>query len=250
MKKIISLAMVCSFFAINAANAQTEEKYYGSEQGGFALTIGADPIINRSTKDFGTSIAGKYFLSDKLALNAELGVKNSSDKDFYYDNPEDEEEVTSTEAEGGREFSIRLGGQYILRPGKRLQPYVGANVYYGRTISKLYHEESFDFSYRDNWGTLYEEYEGFLKTSNPKNTFAVMANIGVEYFLVKNISISATLDLGVSTATTKMVSKFDTDDRDATNEFVEARNYSTKTQKSTKFATGLQSSKIAFNFYF
>lgn len=259
------MALACSFFAVNAVSAQNEEVYYGSEKGGFALTIGADPVINfvgnmfngttdNSLSDFGGSIAGKYFLSDKFALKAELGINNFKTKDFTY-NPEDEDykEIIEEETEGSKEFTLGLGVQYNLRPGKRLQPFIGANIYYGRTNEDFNFNEFFEGKYGGDYNiedyNIYDGY-GYLKRSNPVNKFALMANIGVEYFLRQNISISATLDLGIATETYKTKSKFDTDDPDYDNEYIEERNYSYKTRKSTYFATGLMDSKIAFNFYF
>lgn len=265
MKKLFTLALACSFFATNVASAQTEEKYYGAENGGFALTIGADPVINfvgnmfngtidNSLEDLGGTIAGKLFVTDKFALNAELGINNFKTKKFTYEDKKDKnygeyEELTSTETEGYKNFSIGLGAQYYLRPGKRLQPFVGASILYGRT-NDFYNVESFDYEFEDRWKDEYRQYEGYAKSSSPMNTFALMANIGVEYFLRQNISISATLDLDVRTDTYKEVMKFDTEDRDYEKEDIEKLNYSYKSNKSTYFATGLMASKIAFNFYF
>lgn len=261
MKKTFIMVLACSFFAVNAASAQNENVYYGSENGGFALTIGADPVINfvgnmfngtmdNSLEDLGGTIAGKFFLTDRFALNAELGINNFKTKSFTY-NPEDEdyEEIIREVTEGSKEFTLGLGVQYYLRPGKRLQPFVGANIYYGRTNRDFYSGESFDAKYGEGYYEV-NIYDSYTKESTPVNSFALAANIGIEYFLRQNISISATLDLGVKTDTQKEISKFDTDDRDYEKEDIDERNYSYKSKKSTYFSTGLMTSKIAFNFYF
>ena len=48
MKKLLStLALVAiAFTTINAQNVNVTEKYYGARKGGFALSFGADPIVN------------------------------------------------------------------------------------------------------------------------------------------------------------------------------------------------------------
>ena len=135
-----------------------------------------------------------------------------------------------------------------------MQPFIGADIFCGReneyTVSKDY-----DAKYEgepDYWGkTEYvKQYDTTAKKSEPINTFGAVVNLGVECFLSKNISISATLDLGVKSSTYKTISKFETDDRDYTNEQIETLNYNIKTGRSTVFATGLMNGNIAFNFYF
>ena len=262
MKKLFSLALALGLCV--AANAQSET-YYGAEKGGFALSIGADPVLNfvgnmfngtenNSLEDFGGTLAGKVYLSDKFALKAELGVNNFKATDFFYAYDEDEEaydydEVVGKAVSGSKSFSLGLGAQYYLRPGKRLQPFIGASVYYGRTNTILSAVSDDEDIYVDAYydGTVISAEDGYHKVSAPVNTFAVMANIGVEYFLKENISISATLDLGVGTSTYKTVSKFDM--ADVEKEVEELNNFNYKTGKDTFFATGLNSA-IAFNFYF
>ena len=261
MKKSLIVALACSFFAISTTNAQTET-YYGAEQGSFALSIGADPVINfvgnmfNGTQDnnlsnLGATIAGKYFASEKFALAAEFGINNFKNTEFTY-NPEDEdrEEVIGKYSEGSNSFSLGLGAQWYLRPGKRLQPFVGASVYYGRTNHNYEINQTFEAEWEDTeWGDVEQE-ESYSKESTPINTFAVMANVGVEYFFKPNISISATLDLGFGTQTYKTASKFDTEEKDVDKDYIKERNYSYKTSRDTFFATGLTEGKIAFNFYF
>ena len=100
MKKSFIVALACSFFAVGAVNAQTET-YYGGKNGSFALSIGADPVIdfvgnmfNSSTDNYlnglGGTLAGKYYVSDKFAVAAELGIDNMKSTSFTY-NPEDED---------------------------------------------------------------------------------------------------------------------------------------------------------------
>lgn len=257
MKKLFSLALALSLCV--AANAQSET-YYGAEKGDFALSIGADPLINfvgnmfNGTEDnslgkWGGTLAGKVYLSDQFALKAELGINNYKNTRFTY-NPEDEDkkEVIRKDIEGSNSFSLGLGAQYNLRPGKRLQPFIGASIYYGRTNSDFTAYKQFEAEWEDDYDE-YEQDKESWKKSSPVNTFALMANIGVEYFLKENISISATLDLGVATKTYKTAQKFDTEDKDWNKKDIEKQNYSYKTSRDTYFATGLNSA-IAFNFYF
>lgn len=91
--------LICCAIAVSTANAQTEN-YFGPKKGDFAITIGAEPVINfvgnmfngntnNRLSGIGGSLAGKYFFGD-------------------------------------RHFSLDLGTQYYFRPGKRVQPFIGA----------------------------------------------------------------------------------------------------------------------------
>ena len=79
-----------------------------------------------------------------------------------------------------------------------------------------------------------EEY----KKKQPSNTIGMIANIGVEYFLCKAISMSAFLDLGLTHTTSNI--KFHDSEND----------YSYVKSKQTKFITGKMGGNFAINFYF
>ena len=83
----------------------TVEKYYGARQGGFAISFGADPVVNfignmfngttdQSFEGFkglgsdlfkGATISGKYMLKDDVAITLGLGFNNESTKNHIYD---------------------------------------------------------------------------------------------------------------------------------------------------------------------
>lgn len=255
MKKLFLLALACSFFAVGTTNAQTET-YYGGQKGSWAITVGADPVINfvgnmfngtqdNSLGNLGATLAGKYFLSDKLAVTAGVTFDNWRDKQFTI-NPEDKDhkEVINTNTTGNRYFAINAGAQYYFRPGKRLQPFVSANISYGRTNNYTINK---DYEYTVE-GEI-QQYDTTTKTSSPANIFGCAANIGVEYFLGKNFSISGELGIGLETSTYKSVSKFDTETPEYPKEQIDAQNYKEKNERITSFGT-LMNGNIAFNFYF
>lgn len=256
MKKLFLLAVVCSFFAVGTVNAQNE-KYYGGQKGSWAITVGADPVIDFVGNMFngtqgnylgnlGGTLEGKYFLSDKLAVTAGVTFDNSRKKMFTI-NPEDKDhkEVIKTETTGDRRFKINAGAQYYFRPGKRLQPFVSANISYGRTNNDYTINKSYEYKVEDK----IQQYDETTKTSSPVNIFGCEANIGVEYFLGKNVSISGELGFGLETSTYKNVKKFDTEIPEYPKEQIDAQNYKEKKRRETSFGT-LMNGNIAFNFYF
>lgn len=275
MKKSIIAALACCCFAVGAANAQNEAKYYGGQQGDFTFSIDAMPVINfagnilNGTSDneldlenLSNAISAKYFLNEKVALTAALSVDNSKRKNINYEYQQDVnfgkyETITSENTTANKDFTFGVGAQYYLRPGKRLQPFVGAGIYYGKATNITINEK-FAYTYEiEKWDGTFEtikteDYNSYLKQTNPTSTISLMANVGVELFLSEKISLSSALDLGVSTKTEKTVSKYENDNKDVTKEQIDANNYSYKSRKSTTFKTGmgLIGGNVALNFYF
>ena len=262
MKKLFSLMLICSTFAVCTSNAQTGENYFGPKKGDFAITVGAEPVINfvgnmfngntdNSLSGIGGSLAGKYFFGDRFAITAGIGINNSKSTNLeYHPKDEDYKEIIGKDTKGDKHFSLNLGTQYYFRPGKRVQPFIGANIYCGRISENYNNSKEYDAEWYTSNNYKFEIYDAYSKTSTPVNTFGVLANLGIEIFIAKKVSISAAYDLGVQTSTYKSISKYDTDDRDVTNEQIDTKNYNKITKKETTFATGLMNGNIAFNFYF
>ncbi len=230
----------------------TEKKdvYYGSKKGGFAISFGATPVINfvgnmfnGSTKNEfegfkglssdlfgGLTMSGKYMVADKWAVTLNLGFNNKSEKSYTYKEEEhaSDEKVEYTMKTAKREVMVMVGGQYLLRPGKRLQPVLGLNLVYvyGNSDFTKYNNE--DDSKKD-WSK-----------GVPSHTIGLLGNVGVEYFICHNISLSATVDLGVAR----------TMNRKKVTEDSSADSYNQKVQKETTFKTGQFGGNLGLNFYF
>lgn len=262
MKKLFSLAL--AFCLCGAANAQTET-YFGAEKGSFAVSIDAMPFVNYAGNFFGktndnklnldeisSEIAAKYFLTDKFALAAKLSIDNKKDVTLgYFDAMYHVySEPTSKTTTKNNKYEVALGAQYYFRPGKRVQPYVGANVFVGNknTIGVT---ETFAYNFKDKDTEYKQEFASTSKTSNPAFYFGVAAELGVEFFVAKNISLSTTLDLGVKATSNKTIAEFESTDKETyTAEVLAPMNYSKKTGKNTEFATGLMGGNLSLNFYF
>ncbi len=265
MKKLFSLAL--AFCLCGAANAQTET-YFGAEKGSFAVSIDAMPFVNYAGNFFGkqdknslsldaSKIAAKYFVTEKFAVAAKLNINNKKDVDFKYEPTysyiySDAIGKTTTKT---NKYEVALGAQYYFRPGKRVQPYVGASVFVGNDNIITFDENyAYSFKGKDENGTEVErevEFANTTKTSNPNFYFGVAAELGVEFFVAKNISLSTTLDLGVKTTSNKSIKEYtNTDSETYTAEKLAKDNYKVKNGKNTEFATGLMGGDLSINFYF
>ena len=208
MKKIITMTLVGFIMSINTMNAQTENKYYGAEKGDFAVSIGADPIFNyignmfngsseNTLSGLGSTFAGKYYFSNRFAVEAGMQCDAPTRNSFTYEDATDPEKVTEKDYYSNSDWKVFIGGKYHICPGKRMQPFVGASFLY------LYHNTKSNYK-ADNANT-----ETISKTSTPINYLCLDINAGIEYFLTQNISINAKFTLQANRVIQKEHSEFD-----------------------------------------
>ena len=258
MKKIFMALAALAVFT--TANAQTQEKWYGSKEGGFAITFNANPVLNyvgnmfngyghngnqNSLSEFngvdnfvgGYSLTGKYFLKDNLALDLGLSVNDNYNVTNNYDDAQDQEKVTSYGRQATTAFAVKAGAEYRLFPGKRLQPLFGAALFYQHTnawnFTKITDGDNKDKTTYDN--TI---------NGGATNAVGVIFNVGVEYFIIPQISLGANIDLGVAKRWTKATqeNELTPDDKSV--------NYARISNKRTNFATQKFGANVTLNFYF
>ncbi len=250
MKKIfLMVALIATTLTVNAQ----DEKWYGSKAGGFALTFNANPVLNyvgnmfngtqgNSLQDFegidgknlfsGTTITGKYFLKDNMAIDLGFGFNNEYNVTNLY-NGDDVDKVTAYGRVATTAFHFKGGIEYRLFPGKRLQPIFGADVIFQHTNAWTYitSEEG------SNKGD-------YTYAGNPTNALGVLLNAGVEFFIIPQISLGANLSFGVA-------KRWEWDSNDNKPEGSGSdKNYSRITQKGTSLKTGNVGANISMNFYF
>lgn len=245
MKKFMMIAVMA--VAALTANAQN---YYGSKEGGFAITFNANPLINyvgnmfngntnNQLKDFnglknelfsGTTITGKYFLKDNLAIDLGFGFDNEYNTKFTYDSKEYDKELGYTK-NATSAFMIKGGVSYNLRPGQRLQPVLGADLVY-------VHENGWDYSE----ATDGDNKDAYQYGGAPVNKIGLMASAGVEYFVTKQISVGATVDFGVAKAWNG--SSYDRDNKKEKEDGYRVNS------TTTKILTGNFGGNLSLNFYF
>ena len=246
MKKML---MTLAAVAI-AATMNAQDDWYGSKAGGFAITFNANPVLNyvgnmfngtqnNSVAPFegldsdnlfgGTTITGKYFLEDNLAVVAGFGFNNKYNVTNNYGDNDDVEKVTDYSRATTTAFELLAGLEYRLQPGKRLQPIFGANLVFAHTNSW-------------NYSTIVEgDGDGnYVYSGAPANKLGLMLNAGVEYFIVPQISVGVNLDFAVSK--TWRHESYDSDP--------EVKNFSRITTKNTALETGNIGGNISLNFYF
>ena len=263
MKKILMILAAVAVFT--TANAQ-DEKWYGSKEGGFALTFNANPIINyvgnmfngtsgNTLEDFegidgknlfnGTTITGKYFLKDNLALDLGFGFNNKYNVTNFYDS-EDVDKVTKYTRDKGDNpkttaFHLKAGVEYRMFPGKRLQPLFGADIVYQHTNDWTY--TNYIEEVKDAAGNVTQKGGQETYTGNPTNALGLILNAGVEYFIIPQISFGANLSFGVAKRWARNSVNNDPEPEGT-------KNYTRIVTKTTWLKTGNVGANVSMNFYF
>ena len=257
MKKIMmTLAAVAIAMTVSA-----QDKWYGSKEGGFAITFNANPVLNyvgnmfngtqnNSVETFegidgknlfgGTTITGKYFLQDNLALDLGFGFDNKYNVKNYYEGDDVDKVTRFTRGTDTNPtttaFHLKGGLEYRLFPGQRLQPIFGADVVFQHTNSwsYTYYEEDVN-------GHKSGEYN---YSGDPTNALGLILNAGVEYYIIPQISLGANLSFGAAKRWT-----WHSQDNKPEGEGVN-KNYSRITNKTTWLKTGNVGANVTLNFYF
>ena len=238
-----------SLSASNVSSSKGEESYepkeiyYGARKGDFSLSFNALPVINfvgnmfngTNTQSFsglgelnknsfsGSAISGKYFISDKMSFLIETGFNCFNNKLYAYEDNKVKDNIKNS---GTNEAMFNLGMYYILRPGKLIQPIIGANLMY------VFSNKNFEIEDDRT------EINADINHKNPSNSFGLLCDVGIELFLSKTISLSAISNIGLITTTT----------RSKVNDWDEK--YSLITLRQTRFMTGKMGGNFAINFYF
>lgn len=254
MKKTFIAALACSLFAVNAASAQNET-YYGGQKGSYSVSLDADPLFNyvgnmfnASTEnylfDVGSGLSGRYFVSDQWAVGFGFSMDRFKNTLYIYDDVANPTVITDRDMEFSNYFHLGIGGEYIFRPGKRLQPFVGAYAIYGRiNDGKAYKQIGFENEHD-------KQYASTMKASEPTNIFGFDAFIGVEYFFSQNFSVSVIAGgLTGYIYADKTVSKYKTD-AEMPKEQLDQLNYNEKIGSTAVLNTDRMVSNVALNFYF
>ena len=251
MKKIfMALAALAVFTTANA-----QDKWYGSKEGGFAITFNANPVLNYAGNMFngtqnnrfsefngvdnfvgGVSLTGKYFLKDNLALDLGLSVNDNYNVTNNYDDAQDQEKVTSYGRQATTAFAVKAGAEYRLFPGKRLQPIFGAAVFYQHTNDWTFTKVT---DGANDGKTTYNNTIG----GGASNAVGLILNVGVEYFIIPQISLGANLSFGVAKRWARESVNNDPEPEGT-------KNYTRIKTKTTWLKTGNVGANVSLNFYF
>jgi outer membrane protein W len=169
-----------------------------------ALTLSGTMFAQKATKENPFSLEGqlsyntaslsfnaptlrmRYFLADNLAARVSLSINNSSEKTYYYENPNNAG-GEGTEINKSSMTMIALGAEKHFNGTDKLSPYVGADLVYGM----------------GNNSAKWDKYDGFgynadvtATVKNPSSMFGLNLVAGTDYYFAENFYFGLELGLG------------------------------------------------------
>lgn len=183
MKKSIFITFLLCVLAVGRLSAQAPgEPYYGGVKGDWSVGF------NLLTTDSNYQIRGTYMLTDRLVIDAGVRIENSSSIREYGDSDYDSKgEITwqYTMDNKAKKEEYSLGINYLLRPGERLQSFVGGML----SLSK-----EFAYSKSDHNQNVSSSRDSISETD--EWTYGLCAVFGVDYFITPRVSLGGRISVG------------------------------------------------------
>lgn len=169
MKKFVFITFLLCVLTVGRVSAQ-EQTYYGGVKGDWSVGF------NLLTSGTEYQIKGTYMLTDRLVLDGGVRVNDVVEINKY--NQYNYEHKTQD-----KEFSV--GANYLLRPGERLQPFVGGKFSLRRTFTHAKYDHNEELS------------SGNDRISGTNNwSYGLCAVFGVDYFITPRVSLGGRISVG------------------------------------------------------
>ena len=303
MKKHFITILCLSALSLGSLTAQENAgKNYLPQAGDFAFGINAKPLFqffgnmfydgNGSTNTLGelggepaaiqdnyqftpdVSLMGKYFISDEMALRANIGIIGLAEKTNYYSrndsaafaDPLSEAKVTDSHSASRHGGSVALGIEFRRGTG-RIQGYAGADLMYayvnynysfsyGNAVTEVNQTPSrTDFASMMNMSYVSSEVPYETQTyltdvhSVANQRMGLRGFAGVEYFLAPKLSLGAEVYLGAYWVH-EGATYYSTEGFNTLTQAVETRtNQDCASYNGLAYATGSFSDRLGGNLY-
>lgn len=239
MKRYILITSLC-ILSFLSANAQDDKKVYIPKEGDIAISFDAAPILryagnmfnatddnnfdnlsgepisSEGIEDFNinnispeVSIMGKYMLTDKIAIRANIGVqlRSLTTNSYVTDdlanitNPFGESKLIDTRKDTKNGLSAIVGVEYRKGDG-RVQGIFGGGILFGlnKVRSKYQYANALTVLNQfpsSAWDASYGSYRILSEAKDSNLIFGFAANVGIEWFIATKISLGAEVNLSV-----------------------------------------------------
>lgn len=228
MKRILIIMLLSAAAAFSISAQETEQKQYLPEAGDWSVGFNAKPVLyfvgnlfNNSSYisvgsiggeatlpgNIGTSIMGKYMITDNFAFRANVGfsiANNNSaeyviDDEAYFFNPLSEDKVIDYKNNRSTRVSVLAGVEYRVGK-KRVQGVFGGGLLFGVSNTRTqysYGNAMTDInpnpSTSDFYGNTYNPAARVIEeyTSRPCYHAGLVGIVGVEWFFAPKVSLGA-----------------------------------------------------------
>ena len=236
MKRYILSIALCVLSFVNAMAQEETKKVYLPEQGDVAISFDAAPVLKyvgnmfngsanntlgnlsgtpvaNSIEGFyaeditnNVSIAGKYMLTDNLAVSANIGLQlHSLTTNMYVaddlgnlNNPLNENKLIDTRFDKMNGYNAIIGADYHKGNG-RIQGVFGAGILFGRNNVRTEYQYANAMTIvnqtpSSSWD-LDNGYRTLSKVTDLNTLFGFAGKVGIEYFIIPKVSLGAQVNL-------------------------------------------------------
>lgn len=294
MKRIAALSLIVLMTAMTVSAQDKQEVRYTPEAGDMGVTISANPFFNYfgnlfngstdntlgnvggepynpglSTLQPTVSFAGKYFITDNLAVRMNIGWMYSYDKNNFYvtddaarlEDPNSDRQIIDSHITNTSGGSFMIGAEYRIGKGKVQGVFGGGLMYafnsynenfaYGNAITQENKRPS--TSIENSTAPSGEEtYRRYLSKFNeaPTHYFGLVGFAGVEWFVAPKISLGAEINLSAAFNWTKGLYYTSEGFNAETASVEEYTKLTTPTSSGFDFGTQNIGANLSVNFYF
>lgn len=295
MKRITALSLIVLLTAMTVSAQDKQQVRYTPEAGDMGITISANPFVNYfgnlfngttgntlgnvggepynpglSTLQPAVSLAGKYFITDNLAVRMNLGWMYSHDKNNFYaaddaallEDPMSDKQVIDSHITNTSGGSFMLGAEYRVGKGKVQGVFGGGLLYafnrykenfaYGNAITEENQHPSTSIENStapSGDGFIYQRYLSKFNEA-PTHYFGLVGFVGVEWFVAPKISLGAEVNLSAAFNWTKGL-YYTSEGFNAESGIVEEyTELITPTSSGFDFGTQNIGANLSINFYF
>jgi hypothetical protein len=210
MKKlfvVLSLVLATSFAAFAQRPVAGAKAFTFGLENPFGGSANVDPIGSASPTG---SLLFKYYVSDHIAARFSINYTKSSDKlldtaGTVFSGQEFEAKTSTSR------FAIAVGAQKAFGEGEKLEPYIGADIFFAKTSGKYFERTEV---VNVNGGTVgdFQEvntnayFNPFTSTYvAPTTTFGLAPVVGFNYFFTENFAFGAEFGWGIGMVSSKKV---------------------------------------------
>lgn len=143
--------------------------------------------LNSTSMTFNApSLRARYFLKDDFAVRASISLQNSSEKNNYYELPNNEGQ-SGYEINKSSNNSLSIGAEKHLSGTSKLSPYFGADFIFGIG------NETAKWNNYDGTGFLSDF---TAKGKNPTSSIGLNLIAGIDYYFAENFYLGCELGFG------------------------------------------------------
>jgi len=172
MKSMLTVLLISVF--VSATTAQDYSNEDSLKHPHTALVFSFDGL---DMEAFNGGVGARWWISDRFVLIGSMGLR-------YYDAESDREITNSTGEAQQWNFNFSIGMEWHLLPSNRVSPYIGLSIGPGL-------EDRHSFSVEGVINRQFERDEYAL-------SFGANVILGVEYFLVEQVSLAAQYRNGIT----------------------------------------------------